>query len=926
MNPSSGFNPRTFSRSVSRSRWRRLAVGAVCSTSLLGSQLSLAARGAGPSAVAQRTNPAGASSVPVSVRPHSLVPLAFEANDGQADPRVKFLAHGSGYTLFLTSSDAVLVHGSDAVRMAFGGASARPHLSALERMPGVTNYLLGNDPTRWRTQVATYAKVRYDEIYPGIDLVFYGNDRQLEYDLIVHPGADTRQIRLTFDGARELKADANGDLVARTARGEIRLRRPTIYEEPTEGQIRRAIDGRYRVTGKQTVAFDLGTHDRGKTLVIDPEVVYSTYLGGSGTDQLRSTTQMIAVDANGSAYVTGTTDSPFPFASGLPARTTAFVAKLSPDGGGLIYTTYVGGSVNGEETSAGIAVDSSGSAYITGFTSSDYFPGLSSPGVFVAKLDPSGSQLLYAVKAAGAATSTAIAVGSDGSAYVTGVSYDPHLATPGAFQTGCNACNGTEFGGGPSGDAFVLKFNPAGIVAYGALIGGLGQEIGTGIAVDPVGQAYLTGTTTSIDFPRTGGPLAGADAGVLGGGDVFVTKLSADGSALIFSTYLSGDQQDTPGGIAADAAGNSYVTGTTESAYFGFPTTPGAFQRTLPFSPYHVTPAFVTKFTPTGDVAYSTLLVGTGLTRGVGIAVDAAGRAYVVGGTDNTDFPTVDATQPSGGVFTDAFVSVLNPAGSGLVFSTYLGGPAFDFPHGVAVGPNGSAYVVGDSNFANGGNFPTTTGAFQQHFNAASTNDVDVFVTRIAVGAPPDLLPPVIGDVADRFAEATSASGAVVTFDLPATTDNMDPHPLVSATPASGSTFPLGITTVTVTATDASANSSQKTFTVTVRDTAAPTIGSVIPSHTELWPPNNKMVPLSVAVSATDLVTASPACRIADVSSNEPGSNEWQVTGPLTLNLMASRNGSGIGRTYTIGVRCADTAGNSSAKSATVVVPHDQRK
>ena len=247
----------------------RLVAGAICSALLVGSQTGVAS---GREAAA----PATPSRPPTPDRPHVLIPLAFEANDGQTDPRVKFLARGSGYTLFLTSSDAVLAHGPDAVRMTFRGANARAHLSPLDRLPGVANYLLGQDPAGWRTNVATYAKIRYEELYPGIDLVFYGNDRQLEYDLIIHPGADTRKIRLALDGAREVKTAGDGGLVARTRDGEIRLHKPMIYQASTDGQPRRAIEGRYRVIGAHTIAFDVGAYDRRRPLVGNRGVPHET--------------------------------------------------------------------------------------------------------------------------------------------------------------------------------------------------------------------------------------------------------------------------------------------------------------------------------------------------------------------------------------------------------------------------------------------------------------------------------------------------------------------------------------------------------------------------------------------------------------------------------------------------------------------------
>ena len=832
------------------------------------------------------------------------LPMAFEANEGQTDPQVSFVSRGPGYTLFLTSSEAVLAHGSDAITMTFRGASPHARIVPIDRRPGDTNYLVGQDRSRWRRSVAAYAKVRYEKIYPGIDLVFYGNDRQLEYDLVVEPGADVRKIRIAFSGVRDLKQAGNGDLVARTRGGaEMRLRKPTIYQASAEGQASRSVEGRYRLTDGQSVAFEVADYDRRKPLVIDPVIVYSTYLGGVGTDQLRYGRQMIAVGPDGSAYVTGSTDSSdFPTTPGgappLPPTNSIFVVKLSPDGSRVVYVTRFGG-IHGGDDASGIAVDASGNAYVTGRSfRPDDFPITTLRGtgnLFVTKLDPTGSQLVYSVRPVGADTSIGIAVGADGSAYVTGSTYDPAFpVTPGAFQTLCGgAIDLCSFGNGrPNTDAFVLKLDPAGSVAYGTFIGGRSPDVGTGIAVDAAGQVYVTGGTTSIDFPTTLGAFqrVSASAANVEPIDVFVTKLSADGSSAVFSTYLSSGAEDTPGSIAAGADGSAYVTGYTQSA--DFPTTVGAFQRTLPPSAYGTTPAFVTKFTPTGELAYSTFLAGVGYNQGVGIAVDGAGRAYVVGATDSPSFPTVDATQPTLAGNTDAFVSVLNASGSELVFSTYLGGaPGFDFAQGVALGPDGSAYVVGNTSNDLDPNFPTTAAAFQTVFGGG----LDLFVSRIAVGPPPDTTPPVIGETADILAEATSASGAVVSFVLPGATDAVDPDPSVSAAPASGSTFALGTTTVTITATDASGNASEKTFGVTVHDTTPPVL----------------TLPASITVAAT--------MRAGAIVTYSAGASD-AVAGTVTATCTPVS-----GSTFSIGttaVHCsaADGSGNVATGTFSVAV------
>lgn len=675
-------------------------------------------------------------------------PVAFEANAGQTDPRVKFVARASGY---MTADSAVLAHGGESVRMSFLGAKADARIIPVDRLPGGTNYLLGRDPSRWRTGMASYARVRYEELYRGIDVVFYGNDRELEYDLIVRPGADPRRIRMALDGARKLEI-AGGDLVAHTSKGQVRFRKPAIYQAAAEGRPARTIEGRYRLAGRRTVAFDVADYDRTRSLVIDPVVVYSTYLGGSDGDvasgRFAGGTQMIAVDATGAAYVTGTTDSlDFPTTAGsfkpVGQHRAAFVAKIAPDGASLVYSTYLGGTRTDlpaqEDFGAAIAVDASGSAYITGYAGSVDFPTTMQvlPGprtMFLVKLDPTGSSLVYSRLFGGYTdVSSALVVDAFGNAYVTGRSRsnkDDFPITPGAYQDVCR-CITSIFS---AHDAFVAKFDAGAAQVWATFLGGSGDDQATGIAINAAGEPHVTGRTDSPDFPA----IAPAQA-AFGGGrtDVFVTKLSADGTALVFSTYLGGsdtESRDLANAIAVDASGNAYVAGHTLSS--NFPTTPGAFQPTFLGGPPGSKHAFVTKYGPGGAVAYSTYLGAMG-SQGpedvaTSVAADATGRAYVVGSTSSQDFPTVDATQPSlaCGAFCsqDAFLSVLDASGSSLEFSTYLGGASFDQAQGVALGPLGSVYVMGGTL----GNFPTQ-GALQP----TSGGGEDLFVTKISIGLSP---------------------------------------------------------------------------------------------------------------------------------------------------------------------------------------------
>ena len=716
------------------------------------------------------TLPAAAATDARVSESYGKLPLHFESNRGQTHKDVRFLSRGPGYSLYLTASEAVLVLGkpdrdakrdlhstqaspdakaqgkSVALRMSLVGAARKPLMSGLEEQPGKTNYFIGKDPAKWRTDVPTYAKVHYRGVYPGIDLVYYGNQRQLEYDFVVAPGADPKKIVLGFKGTDELEIDAQGDLVLHTPGGNIRQHKPVIYQE-IDG-VRRKIDGRYVIKSGKRVGFRLAAYDTTRPLVIDPVVIaYSSYLGGGWSDGASG----IAMDADGNAYVTGGTTSPdFPttagaFRSAFPGGFDpyVFVTKLNPSGTALVYSTYLG-SGSGYNFGRGIAVDAAGNAYVTGETRSSDFP--TTPGAFqsakagprenafVTKLDPTGSALVYSTYLGGSTydTGTGIAVDADGNAYVTGNAGSANFPTTlGAFQP--------ILGG--SLDAFVTKLNPAGsALVYSTYLGGSGQENNGGIAVDAIGNAYVTGATQSANFPTT----AGAFQTTFGGGGPFVTKLDPTGSALVYSTYLGNSAGASA--IAVDANGNAYVTGGTYSD--NFPTTAGAFQTTYAggYTGYSTGDAFVTKLDPTGSaLVYSTYLGGSdGADSGNGIAVDADGNAHVTGTTNSTNFPTTpDAFQLTyaGGydvyTFRDAFVTKLDPTGSTLVYSTYLGGNSVDSTRGIAVDAGSNIYVTGSTN---SGNFPTTPGAFQPigHTGAGySSNTYDAFIAKFSNVEPP---------------------------------------------------------------------------------------------------------------------------------------------------------------------------------------------
>ena len=678
------------------------------------------------------------------------LPLSFEANQGQTDSRVKFLSRGRGYALFLTSEEAVLKlrsltgkgdhpaarkpmparadgksdsQRSAMVRLKLEGANRSAQVRGVEELPGRSNYFRGNDPTNWRIDIPSYARVEYVEVYRGVDLVYYGNLGQLECDFVVAPDADPKVIRLTVEGARRMEIDLNGDLVLHTQNGDLLLRKPATYQE--EDGVRKPVAARYVLRGNHRVGFALAPYDARKPLVIDPVLSYATFLGGSGSDFASA----IAVDGAGNAYVTGMTVSP-DFPTVMPIQPTyaggndAFVAKLNATGSGLIFSTFLGGT--GLDKGNGIALDPAGNVYVTGQTTSPDFPLAnafqktcancpSGSHVFVAKLNPSGNALVYSSYLGGSLADTGFGIVADasGAAYVAGDTISTDFpTTPGAFQPTC-AGGLTE-----CTDGFVAKVKSDGsALAYSTYLGGTLDDHVTAIAIDSSGNAYVTGNTSSRNFPTTPGAfISTCDIATLCNGgfqNAFVTKLNATGSALVYSTYLGGSAANNAGeGIAVDAAGDAYVTGGTAS--LNFPTTSGVVQPhcTLTSDGLCDGNAFITEVKPDGSgLLNSTYLGGSFSDSGSGIAVDPSGEIYVVGIVTSGDFPTASQLQPCPATgITSSFVTKLNAAASNLVFSTCVAGLTRSNSFGgIALDSSGNVYLAGGGEIG----FPTTAGVFR---------------------------------------------------------------------------------------------------------------------------------------------------------------------------------------------------------------------
>jgi len=705
----------------------------------------LAARGTGSAATVSKPDAITQARLGAA---YGKVRLSFEVNRGQTDAQVKFLSRGNGYMLFLTHTEAVLVlrkpqdkqsavsyqHGTKperttkantkVLRMQLVGANPTSQIMALGELPGKSHYFIGNDSGKWYTHITRYGKVRYKEVYPGVDLVYYGNQRQLEYDFVVSPGADPATISMVFKGADRPEIDAQGDLILYTSHGEIRLRKPLIYQNVKGAK--QSIDGSYTLHGNNQIGFKVASYDVTKQLIIDPTIEYFTYVGGTGYDRAFD----IAVDAAGNAYVTGkSTSTHFPTTTGAYDTHTdgsdAFVTKIAPDGS-IIYSTFLGGSSGA--SGKGIAVDMDGNAYVMGATAGDFptttdsfqtnYAGGNND-LFVTKLNYNGSALLFSTYLGGSEADSfgpvqigGIAVNSFGNAYVTGVTNSDNFPVTNAVTI-----NGS--------DAFIakLKMDGSGLV-YCSYLGGSGDEEGFDIAVDADDCAYVTGWTNSNDFP-----LAHA-LQPLRGGDAFISKWASDGSSLLYSTFFGGSDADAGRDIAVDSNGNAYVVGLTYSN--DLPTTPSCFQ---PQPGGGFIDAFVAKLSvnSTGvlELTYSTYLGGEGEDTGHGVAVDTSGSIYVTGRTFSNNFPTKHAFQPELGGDRDAFIAKLVANGNSvqdLIYSSYLGigGSIFEHSYAVAVDSMGNAYVTGET----GGSTDFLTASPRRPF----AGGLDAFVAKIFPG------------------------------------------------------------------------------------------------------------------------------------------------------------------------------------------------
>jgi hypothetical protein len=643
-------------------------------------------------------------------------PLFFIENHGQAPRTVRYMAQGSGLTAYFLSDEAVFRGSAASFRLRFPGSSPSVRLEGSGPLAARANFLTGPEE-EWRIGVPLYSSVVYRGLYPGIDMIYGANGRRLKSEFMVAPGADPARIQLRYLGG-ELRLDSRGELVLSIDGHELREEAPVLYQE-RNGK-RETVEGRYTLTGDGTVGFIVNDYDRSLPLVIDPTLSYSTLLGGSNSDSAMA----LAVDSTGAAYIAGFTAS-YNLPTANPQQNfnagnnDVFVAKLNAAGNGLVYCTYIGGK--GDDRAYAIAVDANGLAYLAGYTTSTNFP-LRSPlqtrlagdrNAFVLKLSALGNGLVFSTYLGGDGSDTAygIALDASGNAYVAGDTTS--ITFPPA---------GKQIGKRGSQDAFVAKISADGSrLIYNTALGGASDDHAAAIALDTGGDAYVTGSTWSTDFP-----VAGAAQNALAGGqDAFVVKLAADGSSLLFGTFLGGaggaiGYPESGQGIAVDSQGNAYIAGVTGSSDFPLLHPLQAAKRGSS------TDAFAAKFTSAGTLVYSTYLGGSGMDAANAIAVDAAGNAYVAGQTFSSDLPVINAVQGASGGDYDAFWAIVNPSGDSLAVLSYLGGNSSDTASAIALDASGAIYLAG---WTLSTNFPVLNG-----YQSTNAGNYGAFLTKIGLG------------------------------------------------------------------------------------------------------------------------------------------------------------------------------------------------
>ena len=624
------------------------------------------------------------------------IPVSFEQNQGQFDEQVKFLARVKDGVILLTTN-SVIIHFpglEKPVRMEFVGSNVIPEIKGEKQLVTRSNYLIGNSPDSWQSNVTHFGQVRYQELYNGVDVVFYSRNGKLEYDFIISPAANPDQISVKITDVNGTTLNRNNDLVLYTDEGNITQSIPDVYQL-IDGQ-RVMVDARQVLDENNILYFEIPKYKQAHALIIDPVLSFSRFFGGSGDEEIISLT----TDRDENIYLVGGTSSPnMPISNNsltypedmfnVDGNRLAFVAKLDPSGTRIVYMTYLGGSKTA--TAHYVRVDREGNAYLAGRTEADDFPtmnpiqsryGGGSDDVFLSKLNSNGSALIYSTYIGGSEYDQArsLALDDSGSVYLTGRTESDNYPVFNPFIA--------DFGGNQ--DGFVTKVSPDGSrLVYSSYLGGSQNDIGHAITVDTDGNAYITGLSNSPDFPTVNAyqdTFSGGD-----GDDTIVVKVSADGSRLLYSTFIGGTGDDESRAIAVDDSGNAIITGYTRSTDFPIVY---ALQDEHGGDTHDI---FVSSLTPDGSgLRFSTYIGGSGRDYGRGLALDSSDNIYLTGYTTSLDFRLHEPIQERyAGGSADAFVIKLDPMARDLLYSSYLGGSEYERGRAVTVDNSGNILVSG---------------------------------------------------------------------------------------------------------------------------------------------------------------------------------------------------------------------------------------
>lgn len=706
--------------------------------------------------------------VNTAVLPFDMTPLHFEPiNDAD-----EFYSVGLGYQIRLNNKQVTFDFAEETQAMTIGfiNTGEAGQIYGFDELPGRSHYLSGNNTDNWRRDVPNYAQVGVDEIYPGVDLVFYGNQGELEFDFVVNPLIRVDTIKLKYQGADSMHVDEHGNLIINKKQRQIIQKKPFAYQ--LRDGVKQPIYVAYHLVDNQ-LGFTVGSYDRRQPLIIDPVISYSSYLGGDYYDSATA----VATDVNGNIYIAGKTESyNFPTTTGAyqenrlaaPGTNDIFITKIDGATNSIVYSTYLSG--NGIDVAIGIEADSEGNTYVSGYTTSSNFPGAdsityqSNGDAFVTKLSPDGSSINYSVYFGGSNVdeTSAMTIDSNGVVSITGFTKSDDLPLINSLQ---NALADTLYG-----DAFVAQFDASGNVILSSYLGGTEHEEFNDIVVDNQGGIYLAGCTNSDDFPSTIGAYQTTAAG---NDDVIVAKINTGNpSALSYATFIAGSYNECTYGLAVNATGEVFVTGKAE---IGFPTV-NAYQANNAGG----TDVFVSKLSAAGDnLLYSTYLGSFSRDSGHAIELDADGSIIIAGHTESSIFPRMGPFQVNLGGGVDGFVSKLSSDGSTLKFSSFIGGQGDETLSALSLDPNGDLVIAG---FTASTDYPVTGDALQSALETGVYTDV--FVSRISnVDASTDLSVEIItaattyavdDDLLFTIAVTNNgpdtATGVNVVFDLPANT------------------------------------------------------------------------------------------------------------------------------------------------------------